>query len=255
MTLSTPWTASDSRKVTVTTKLYIKLQRKVKRRESTTHCWWYPSYAQWARISSPYSLKQWFLCDYDIKIILLLLLLLRPTTVNVKESLLRLQKRNIEIHVYRLSLSCLHPNPCKLKVSTKKKRDCHRWAIFHWPAPIWYRLYHPPTWRKKGNISRSGGRRSSLPCEELAGSVPNRLNPHLCILAVPLPLHSISCIPSPQYSHTELLSGGQEPKQVAESELSSARGFVQAIAITKEDVMTLQSYRKSPPIAASSRCR
>ena len=101
---------------------------------------------------------------------------------------------------------------------------------------------------------RSGGRRSSLPCEELAGSVPNRLNPHLCILPVLLPLHSISCIPSPQYSHTELLSGGQEPKQVAESGLSSARGFVQAIAITKEDVMTLQSYRKSPPIAASSRC-
>ena len=29
------------------------------------------------------------------------------------------------------------------------------------------------------------------------------------------------------------------------------RGFVQTIAVTKEDVMTLQSWRKSPPIAAS----
>ena len=43
---------------------------------------------------------------------------------------MRLQKRNIEINVYRLSLSCLYPNPFKFKPEVKK-RDLLRWAIFH----------------------------------------------------------------------------------------------------------------------------
>ena len=113
---------SDLKKVTVTSKLYIKLQPKVKRRESTTHCWWYPSYAQWARlylvhiyfeamISACLTSKFYCYC-YCVQ-----------RAVNVKESLLRLQKRNIEIHVYRLSTTCLHLNPSKISFCSLDLQD------------------------------------------------------------------------------------------------------------------------------------
>ena len=83
--------------------------------------------------------------------------------VNVKESLLRLQKRNIEIHVYRLSLSCFHPNLSKFKAEVKIGFPQVSYFFIVLTYDIGH-IIHTATWRKKGNISR--WRSDSLSCEE-----------------------------------------------------------------------------------------
>ena len=151
--------------------------------------------------------------------------------VNVKESLLRLQKRNIEIHVYRLSLSCITQSRQTADINERN----------HWI---------PPQWGKE-EIWFSSVWRTSWECPKSPQSTP--LYPPLPPCPTSFALYHLPYNYNSNYTHT-LNHFLPDLHQVAESELSPAAGSGRAIAITKEEGVTKRSLRKSPPIALVRTC-
>ena len=149
-------------------------------------------------------------------------------TVNVKKSLLRLQqKRNIEIYVYRLSLSCITQSRQTADIN---ERD-------HWL----------PTQRGKEDIWFSSVWRTSWECPKSPKSTP--LYPPLppCPTSFALyPLHPPHFPYNYNYTHT-LNHFLPDLQQVAESELSPAAGSGRAIAITKEEGVTKRVLTENLP--------